>query len=204
MKSIVLAGLAGLVVAYALSDSANAQTAERARHATMPPTMIVEFGGSAPSMAAPTVHIGEITDPVTFVIEYAREGNQLGDANSARWLARDFSRSSDVSATLVVTGPSGQVWRSTPAIMSANRNGPGIITDGYKTLTMDDDISTLYAVLNSGGEFVFALEDQDGRIWGPTRSTLPSTAERQRLFETNLEGLRNQPPMVITPTSRRP
>ncbi len=200
MKTVILAVLAFMTLS---TGFASAQTAERLRTATMPSSMIYEYGSSSPSLASPTVIFGETGDPISLVIEYAREGNQLGSVQSARWLARDLGRLENVEAFLVISKSSGQVWRSSSASLSANKNGPGIITDGYETLA-SGELSALFAEFENGGEFVFVLEDESGRRWGPTRSILPSPTERQRLFELNLEAIRNHIPMIITPAPRAP
>lgn len=199
MKSIIFIALACAALSPAL---ACAQTAERVRDATMSSSMLFAYEDSAPSMVRPTIHIGAGSDPVSIAIEYAHDKGELQGVEAVRWSGRDFGRLSTLQASLVITGPTGRIWRSNAATLSANLNGPGIITNGYEGLALNEGASALFAEFQSGGEFVFVLEDQDGQRWGPTRSTLPSPDQRQRLFEAYQERLRNQPP-VITPTPRQ-
>lgn len=195
--------LIGLICLLQTASGVVAQETAVLREATMPIVMsfgLEGYGQTSAQMEPPSVNVGQYGDPLTLSIKYVVNDGILGGIDNLQWSGSDQTQTVPSPVRVVISGPEGLVWRSLPVPMTVNRNGPGVTTDGYKRISLSETTQTLFSALEQGGDFTFSLEDESGRKWGSMRSVLPSSAERQRLFEANLAKSKNRGPQLLVPT----
>lgn len=184
MISALLAGLLVLLVVQPV----HAQDERPVLRASVP-LEIVHREGQPLRFGLVVVQAGDIDGPIAFRMRYDDSTEDLGPPAWATWLmvvGNAYCRDQPTWVETVLTGPSGQTWRSPRHGVPAGLHSP-VKVFGFGDA---DDHPGLFEAFALGGRFMLTLENSEGERLNETVIETLDSAERERLFVANRATLR--------------
>lgn len=185
------------LLALLISAPAFAQEVPVELQGSLPAGIQRQREGGGISLGPPVVVAGKFEDAAWLQVNLTNLDGEVGAPNHVSWhmSVTDWCAARDSSVSTVLTDPSGRQWRDGELRVPAGGVHPG---EAHRVFGRSED-PDLLALLDTGGRFTLALEDDQGQRINEVAIQIPGPAARRRMHRDNRALLRATDPASVPP-----